>query len=155
LDHAIIKLFHYNTKEENDCAFYKHHLGRLGLPRIVQILKPEICILSEFGEEFRHKRLELAEICNDLFKSTKFFASDIKFAINSKKEIKAITDLTDIGNRKFIPYKEVLTCESQVDYSLHYYQNVLDKGKITEALAAQHLAVVVKNMVSFNSNCGI
>ena len=38
--------------------FYKNHLGRLGLIKINEIMKPYICLISEFGEELKGSRKE-------------------------------------------------------------------------------------------------
>jgi hypothetical protein len=135
------------TTEENKKAFYKNHLGRLGIAKLVEILKPKLCIISEFGEEFRRTRMELVKIYKDLYKEmkTRFFAADINFIINEEGKVKAITALkgleNGVDNREFIDPDLVLTCERKADYSLHYYKkDGLRESDIIEALVTQYFS---------------
>ena len=75
---------------DNDTAFYPNHLGRLGLAKLIEILNPNICIITEFGEEFFGCRKKLCDIYYETYKDTKktlFFPADIGFIMNFKLEI--------------------------------------------------------------------
>ena len=52
-------------------AFYENHLGRNGLICLTAHLKPKFCILSEFGEEFRGTREDLASQFSKVFEEKK------------------------------------------------------------------------------------
>ena len=87
----------YPIKQDNKNYFYKNHLGRVGMAMLVRILEPEICILSEFGEEFNGYRIKIAKVFNDVYKEhqkTTFLPADIGLRINSKMEVWAITEST-------------------------------------------------------------
>lgn len=42
-------------------AFYENHLGVLGTLSMIQMFEPELCIISEFGEELSQLRIQMAE----------------------------------------------------------------------------------------------
>jgi tetratricopeptide (TPR) repeat protein len=116
----------YALDEKRTEAFYKNHLGRLGLARLIQVLKPKICFISEFGEELRRHREELAEIYGKAFNGdTLFFPADIGLEYNlHERKIKAITELDFEKNdcsQELTDPKHVKTCLLRKDYSLHYY----------------------------------
>jgi hypothetical protein len=46
--------------ERNEC-FYSHHLGLLGITKFLDETKPELTVVSEFGEELRGMRKEIVE----------------------------------------------------------------------------------------------
>ena len=48
-------------------AFYKNHLGALGLVEINMLLRPQLCIISEFGEEYSGLRAKIASVYNKAF----------------------------------------------------------------------------------------
>jgi tetratricopeptide (TPR) repeat protein/ribonuclease BN (tRNA processing enzyme) len=68
-------------------CFYKNHLGRLGLTRLVEELKPNVCLISEFGEEFSGFRVQIANIFNEAFRdfNTFFLPADINLKFDIKK----------------------------------------------------------------------
>jgi tetratricopeptide (TPR) repeat protein len=116
----------YVTGRGKSNVYYKNHLGRLGLARLVQVLKPSICFISEFGEELRMHREELADIYERAFNgATRFLPADIGLEYHLKeKKINAITKL-DLDNNEFhralTEPGDVRTCLLRKDYSLHYY----------------------------------
>ena len=91
---------------------YKQHLGRIGLAQLNEILTPDLCIISEYGEEFEHFRLAIAEIFDSVFSSSfkkkkihkaiKFIPADIGLTISISDNIliKAISEL-DFGGKTF------------------------------------------------------
>ena len=122
--------------EENKDYFYKYHLGRIGLCKMIETLKPELCLVSEFGEEFRETRCDLIDSFNDVYgSSTKFLAADIGLRIRIDAKIQAITKIEDNNMEKtYIGYRDVGTTQRESDYSLHYYKNSLPKGQVDSCL---------------------
>ena len=127
----------YFGEDSNENAFYKNHLGRIGLARLAEVVEPEICLVSEFGEEFTHLRKPLLKSYNSIYhddalyinrnsrKPIKFFAVDIGFTIDEMCRIKAISS-TELNDKRglqtrFFPYGDVAVTEIPIDNSLHYY----------------------------------
>jgi len=83
----------YIEHYDNIQTYYKNHLGRLGVARLIDVLKPDICILSEFGEEFKGLRADLSIILNEEF-STPVIPADIGLRVqisnNNDIVVKAI-----------------------------------------------------------------
>lgn len=82
-------------------VYYKNHLGRLGLVEINRILEPDICIISEFGEEFKGLRAEIANIYNLAFNQTDknkifFIPADIGLKVKLNKNAKNKADVVRI-----------------------------------------------------------
>ncbi len=117
----------YKTGDNDYSCFYKNHLGRLGLAKINEIIKTDICFISEFGEELKGHRMEIADIFNKAFKDEKtfFLPADIGLTFNiDKRRIKAITKIDVEKNSVeygFVEPKKVKCCLLRKDYSLHYY----------------------------------
>jgi len=116
--------------KQNQEAFYENHLGRLGLVRINEVLQPQVCIISEFGEELRERRQDLANIYRDAFEQKiAFIPGDInlKFDLKTRK-VWAITKI-DRGelSEDYIDPKLVSSELLRKDYSLHYFDS---KAKI-------------------------
>jgi len=114
-----------SRKYEN---FYKDHIGRLGLVELNNILKPKICLISEFGEEFKESRVKISEIYNGLFENKiTFLSADIglKLIFNvDDVKVEAINHVS-MDNYKtekgyFLP-EDIEVCLLRKDYSLHYY----------------------------------
>jgi tetratricopeptide (TPR) repeat protein len=76
-------------RTDNLEKYYEFHLGRLGLARLVKILKPKVCLVSEFGEEFIASnsrtiapRIKLCQVFTSAFKKkTTFVPADIGLRI--------------------------------------------------------------------------
>ncbi len=120
---------YYKTGGSDYDCFYKNHLGRLGLAKINEIIKPDICFISEFGEELKGHRIEIANIFNKAFKdkTTFFLPADIGLTLNiDKRKIKAITNINADKNTVkfgFVDPKDVRCCLLRKDFSLHYYSS--------------------------------
>jgi len=112
-------------------AFYKNHLGRLGLGKITETLQPDVCLMSEFGEELKGNRIKLCEIYEDSFEEKydgkiKFFPVDIGLKINlDNNKIWGIGSI-DLENDKlhyeYLDQSTVKIAELRKDYSLNYYK---------------------------------
>ncbi|MCP4347191.1 MAG: tetratricopeptide repeat protein [Desulfobacterales bacterium] len=112
---------------DEDKVFYKYHLGRLGLAKLNEIIEPDICFISEFGEELKGKRIEVAEIFQNAFENKIIFLpADIGLKYNLPDgKIEAVTELDAEKNELIFDYIEpdkVKTTPLRKDYSLHYYQ---------------------------------
>lgn len=128
------------NNEDRYKPFYKNHLGRLGLFRVAQILKPQICIISEFGEEFMDSREALCDEFGKHLQDTAFFPADIGFKLNEHMRIEAITEIR--GDRphfkpysEYIEYKKVKTLMIHIDCSLRYYKDDLNPSYLTGILS--------------------
>ncbi len=128
-------------------SYYKNHLGRIGVAKVAETVKPELCLISEFGEEFKELRQEIAELYDKAFKDKhdiKFLPADIGLVYHfedstdkKKNKIKAIAKI-DIDNYKtqlakdnyefaFVDKEVIKTILLREDYSLHYYAEGLVK----------------------------
>jgi len=137
-------LFNFSkSAKENSKYFYKNHLGRLGLAKLAEAVKPRLCIISEFGEEFRTTRKILADIFNEVYKDDTFFIpGDVGLCINDKSQIELINDIDwDIEKSElgFYDYTELEILDRHSDSSLHYIKKGLnDKGAVTKHLKQQY-----------------
>ena len=130
----------YLTCDKYSDLFYKNHLGRLGLVELNEKLKPSICLISEFGEEFKGNRTELAAIFQKAFDETiLFFPVDIGFRLDlNNKKIKCIHQAEENPYSLKYSYEnpmEISTYEHKKNYSLHYYDKTLDLGVITAVVS--------------------
>lgn len=112
-----------DIKLGNYKSYYKNHLGRAGLFDINKLLNPDICVISEFGEEFQGLRVKLAKIYQEFFQNAiVFLPGDIGLTIDMvNKKIKVITDV-DHRSKK-ITY-------SYVDPQYVKYEEIEEMGKI-------------------------
>lgn len=113
--------------------FYKNHLGRIGLTKLNETLKPDVCLISEFGEELKGNRQKLACIFNETFKNEKtvFISSDIGLTVNlDDVTIEAISGFDGGVNlvKKYISPEFVCACLGENNSTLHYY----DKRSVNE-----------------------
>jgi ribonuclease BN (tRNA processing enzyme) len=113
-------------KEEKAKVFYPNHLGRLGLGCLNEVLRPQVCIISEFGEELRERRQDLADIYLKAFdQKTAFIPGDIglKFNLTIRQvwAIKKIDIKSGELHRNYIDPKLVSSVLLRKDFSLHFY----------------------------------
>ncbi|MDR3217072.1 MAG: tetratricopeptide repeat protein [Clostridiaceae bacterium] len=109
--------------------YYKNHLGRLGVAKLVETLKPQICIISEFGEEFNNNcRIEIADIFNKTYSETKFLPADIGLLINDKMEVWVASDpKKPSGDGSFVSHADI--CYDEIKRtSKIYYSNKSKKN---------------------------
>ncbi|MCO5382962.1 MAG: MBL fold metallo-hydrolase [Methanosarcina barkeri] len=99
-----------SDNERNKC-FYRHHLGLLGITKFLDMTKPELTIVSEFGEELREMRKEIVDSIGKVLE-LKCLPGDIGLHIR----------LNDLGVYCFVE-------EDLVDYkSIEVYSDDLEKG---------------------------
>lgn len=128
--------------KDNNKFFYKNHLGRLGLAKLIETLKPRICIISEFGEEFRKTRIVLTNHFQQIYKSTFFIPADIGLCISQDNTINLVDKIDheakQIGTH-FYDYLETSVCECKNDASLHYYKkDIIKEADLREFLSNQY-----------------
>lgn len=61
---------------------YRNHLGLRGVFNLIWEVKPSSVLISEFGEEFLNIRMNIAEILDNCFPSTKIIPADIGLRID-------------------------------------------------------------------------
>jgi tetratricopeptide (TPR) repeat protein len=134
----------YPSRQDKEKAFYDYHLGRLGLVKINEVLKPHICFISEFGEELKGYRRKIAKIFNEAFKGKiTFLPADIglKYDLLSKK-IAAITKV-DAADKKmdfgYVEPEKVKATTLIKDFSLHYFQTDagIEESELVQVLQHQ------------------
>lgn len=125
-------------------AYYRNHLGRLGLVRVVEALQPDICLISEFGEEFNGLRIKLSEIFEIAFSkgnfNTKFIPADVGLRLNLDKNtangqtesipsVKVISGI-DFKNKsiryEYVSPEDVAVGEFRNKNALYYYKRGLN-----------------------------
>lgn len=117
--------YYYRTDPTK--ALYKTHLGRLGLCKLIDCLKPDISLISEFGEEFEGCRKTLVNILQKYYKQPIFpmdigFMMQIGYEAASKKanlKIRVSNDTELIDPSKVI-YKEK---RIGMEYEISYYKD--------------------------------
>lgn len=135
----------YVTSKKNEYEyFYKNHLGRLGLSKINEILKPNLCFISEFGEELKGYRIQIADIYQKAFNNEIIFLpADIGLTFNiNEQKIQAISKCNIGNNKLFYSYvnpKDVIVNILQKDFSLYYCHNVrsLNPTEVVQVLGEQ------------------
>ncbi|ABX41732.1 MBL fold metallo-hydrolase [Lachnoclostridium phytofermentans] len=130
----------YLTGGKDSDIFYKNHLGRLGLVKLNEELKPDMCLISEFGEEFKGNRTDLAAIFQEAFENKiLFFPVDIGFRLDmNNRKIKCIQNAEENPYSLKYSYKDpcdVRAYEHKKNYSLHYYDRNLDSRLITAVVS--------------------
>lgn len=129
-------LLNSKRKIEDNCL-YDNHLGRIGIIRINEVLQPDICIISEFGEEFKGLRQEVAQTIREAFDGklkTWFIPADIGLKIDiAARKVRVINEI-DRENRqilfKYVDLNKVAVGECQKLNKLFYYNN---ESGITES----------------------
>ncbi len=94
-------------------------------------MKPDVCLISEFGEEMKGHRIEIANIYTEAFKQTKavkntiFLPADIGAKVDLEKhQIKAINKISEDEQKctqEWVNPKRVKCFLMKKDSSIHYY----------------------------------
>lgn len=108
--------------------YYKNHLGVLGLGRIVEILNPSVCLITEFGEEFDNYRINLSKEFDKAYDNTKFLPSDIgcRLSFDDKNIKTLVVDevdeiKNDIKHYKYVDLDDVFVYRVRYNSGLKYY----------------------------------
>ncbi|MBF0474128.1 MAG: hypothetical protein HQK93_10445, partial [Nitrospirae bacterium] len=139
----------YLDSKDHNKLYYKNHLGRIGITGINETLKPNICLISEFGEEFKegNSRIEIARIFNKAFNDNgydiTFLPADIGLKYDFiKKQIEVIKKTNFAKKEKTFSYIDakgvnVLQLDKK-DNSLHYYKVKKDSDTIKRYLEDEY-----------------
>ncbi len=120
-----ILLLNIGSLEKEEGKFLPQHLGLIGSINIIKEAKPTLAILTEFGEEFRGKRVIVSSVIEEWAKplissfdeNFRVIPSDIYLEVR-------ITDLNikETSSKVFLPSKMIIADESQTD-SIIYSMN--------------------------------
>ncbi|MCM1991159.1 tetratricopeptide repeat protein [Oceanirhabdus seepicola] len=128
-------------------SFYSNHLGRLGLVEINNILNPKICLISEFGEEFKDRRIQFSEIMDKLYEDKIIFLpADIGLKLNFDKDSCKVHGISKVDMDTLVMEKDDIKLEDigisllRKDYSLHYYNKAdsIKEGNLIQALIDEY-----------------
>ena len=116
-----------NKDERNQC-FYTHHLGLLGMAKLLDSTKPDLTIISEFGEELRKFRKDIVEGIGDVLK-LKCLPGDIGLHIRLK----------DLGiycfiDGKFVDFKQTEVYDKDDEPNISFHREEPDHVKFNTAL---------------------
>jgi len=138
-DKKLIVIAHFGGFHEKEKYYldnfneslYPNHLGRLGLASLIDVLKPELCLISEWGEEFRGMRLQITEILQKAFGSRfVLLPADIGLRIDlSKPRVRVISDIDADSRRvlhRHVERDRVAVGEFKQNNSLFYYEKGTD-----------------------------
>jgi ribonuclease BN (tRNA processing enzyme)/tetratricopeptide (TPR) repeat protein len=107
----------YYFRTDATKAYYPNHLGRLGLCKIFECIKPDVLLVSEFGEEFRNCRADLVKIFKKTYMNTSFstviLPLDVGFTLDFRqapKSIEAHYQLIVLTNNKETPEIPINQC---------------------------------------------
>lgn len=124
---SVNEIYYLNQNYDINKAYYDNHLGRLGLAKINSILSPDICLISEFGEELKGYRTKISNIYQKAFKdSVLFFPADIGFKLNLvNKKVLAMCEINQ-GNPvyEFIQPEKIKVFENQYNCLIYLSQNI-------------------------------
>ena len=137
---------YFTDEDDTSKAYYKYHLGRIGLSRLVETVKPDVVLLSEFGEEFRNGcRSQLVDLYQLHYKAigTVFLPMDNGFCMRLRDgKVEAIcSDPSKVEDKTkalaFIPYKDVGYRElsHEQGYQLCYIRKGSNLDQILQASA--------------------
>ena len=111
-------------------AFYDNHLGRLGMCKIIECLKPSVCLVSEFGEEFAGCRKEFADMLHGQYPKTIFLPVDTGLRIMLKDvQGKAQKALVKTSNNDFTQISEIECLEEPNELTNEWSITYNKKGK--------------------------
>ena len=116
-----------NEKERNEC-FYDQHLGLLGISKFLDATKPDLTIISEFGEELRDFRKEIVQGIGDVL-NLNCLPGDIGLHIRLK----------DLGiycfiDGKFVDFKQTKVYDKDDEPNISFHREEPDHVKFNTAL---------------------
>lgn len=128
----------YRSKDDSiEKAYYPNHLGRLGLIQLLKILEPIVCIISEFGDEFKSARIELCNLFKAGFLKTTFLPADVGMKMDSHMCFYSIDSFSeDTCNYKYLKHDQIepILYESN-SYSIYYYnKNLLSTSVLNKII---------------------
>jgi hypothetical protein len=124
------------TDTEKRKCFYDQHLGILGVGAMLDCVKPRLAVISEFGEELKPLRKEVAERFDEILEGTRCIPGEVGLHIR-------IPDLAVycIVHRDFVPYQEIRIFGRPDQSHLFYHkESVCERDKAEVHDLARELA---------------
>jgi len=119
------------TNDDKNSCFYSNHLGLLGLTKFLDETKPQLTIISEFGEELRTKRKKISDS-----------VSSVLDLICLPGDIGLHIRLCDLGvhcliEEDFVDYKSinVLSRNSDKGCTLYFYADKHEYQRLDDAVS--------------------
>ena len=113
--------------QKNKC-YYTHHLGLLGITKFLHKLKPELAIISEFGEELKDFRKQIAVGLEKILR-IKCLPGDVGLFIRLED-----LHIYCFYSQKFVPHKKIEIYASPGDYDIRYHIHEKDIDKFNAVL---------------------
>jgi hypothetical protein len=120
----------------NEKLIQENHLGLIGTVAMINYWKPELVLLSEFGEELNAIRDKIAETIGKLLK-TKIFATDLNFRVDLDK-----LNVMCFKTQTFYPSNEIKTYYDSKDQLYYLNEDKLSPTEKKELLG--HLGKQIK-----------
>jgi tetratricopeptide (TPR) repeat protein len=132
----------YLRNPKDDKVFYKNHLGRLGLAKINLTIRPNLCLISEFGEELMGNRSKIAQIYNDSLADIIFLPVDIGFKYDIERN--AVAAVSKVDSKRELVYQYTdpsnVLSDELIDYTILYY----DRNQVNQVKKEEILQIVAK-----------
>ena len=105
--------YYYRTSVTK--AFYKNHLGRLGICKMIECLKPSVCLISEFGEEFTNCRKALTDIFRAQYHpSPVILPADVNCTLRLTLDSNSLPHIEmEVAPNDFVPIQDIKYTEEQ------------------------------------------
>jgi len=91
------------TLDENEDSLYANHLGMIGCLAAIHTWRPDIVLLSEFGQEMNAIRHKIAKMFKET-SNTDVVATDINFTLDLKS-----LKIMCFHDREYYPFNEIST----------------------------------------------
>lgn len=116
-----------DDKKRNEC-FYAHHLGLLGMTNLLDELKPELTVISEFGEELREFRKDIVQGIGEVL-GLKCLPGDIGLHIK-------LEDLSVFSfvNEEFVDHNIIKIYNDSENQTICFHKEEADHEKFNSAL---------------------
>ncbi|MGD2249802.1 MAG: tetratricopeptide repeat protein [Candidatus Methanofastidiosia archaeon] len=89
------------SQEEKNACFYSSHLGLNGVTKILEVVRPNLAIISEFGEELKDQRINIAQEIGEVIR-VKCLPGDLGLYIR----IPDLAVLCEVS-KQFVPYEDI------------------------------------------------
>jgi tetratricopeptide (TPR) repeat protein/L-ascorbate metabolism protein UlaG (beta-lactamase superfamily) len=121
-----------NEDERNEC-FYAHHLGLLGMTKFLDAIRPDLTVISEFGEELRQFRKEIVQRIGEVL-GLKCLPGDIGLHIR----------LEDLGvycfiENKFMDYKTIEVYSEKGDSTISFHRKENDHATFNPSFPPKNI----------------
>lgn len=80
--------YRFRVRRADPSAYYPQHLGRLGVADITEEMKPDLCVVSEFGEEMMGARQQLCDLYSRESSGLRYIPADVGFCVTLDSRMK-------------------------------------------------------------------